>query len=378
MVIERLTLTPLEIPFRTGFKHHSAERKSTQAVIASAHSRSGSWGLGEGCPREYVTGENVATCLAFFSAHREEWMGFSGLADLIQWTENRAALIDANPAAWCAVELALLGVFAKDAALSVEALLGLPELQGDFAYTAVLGDGPIDTFRAQLQRYLGLGMRDFKVKLSGDLAADAAKVTAIQAANAGERFRLDGNNLWSETSEAVAFLQSLPALPFALEEPLRPFDFSGMTEIVACLPVKIILDESVLRFEHLSAIPKSDARFIVNLRVSKMGGLIRSLGLAREARRLGLPLIIGAQVGETSLLTRCALSVANAFSDIVLAREGAFGTLLLERDIVAKPLVFGKQGILRPGDFLQLEACGFQMAYLNPGAPRFPTDAAPL
>jgi hypothetical protein len=30
-------------------------------------------GLGEGCPREYVTGESVASALAFVAAHRHDW-----------------------------------------------------------------------------------------------------------------------------------------------------------------------------------------------------------------------------------------------------------------------------------------------------------------
>jgi L-alanine-DL-glutamate epimerase-like enolase superfamily enzyme len=128
----------------------------------------------------------------------------------------------------------------------------------------------------------------------------------------------------------------------------------------------IVLDESVLRKEHLAAIPESQGRYIVNLRVSKMGGLFRSLQLAEEARRRGLPLVIGAQVGETSILTRCALTLSNAYPEQVMAREGAYGTLLLERDIVAKPLIFGKQGLLRPGDFLRPETHGFQMDYLDP------------
>jgi hypothetical protein len=78
----------------------------------------------------------------------------------------------------------------------------------------------------------------------------------------------------------------------------------------------------------------------------KDGGLLRSLQFAAEARQRGLPLIVGAHVGETSLLTRAALALVSAFRDDVVAHEGAFGTRLLERDMVEPSLMFGRNGIL--------------------------------
>jgi hypothetical protein len=77
-----------------------------------------------------------------------------------------------------------------------------------------------------------------------------------------------------------------------------------------------------------------------------MGGLLRSLDFLREARRQGLRVIVGAHVGETSLLTRAALTVASAAGEALVAQEGAFGTHLLEHDVVERPLMFGAGGIL--------------------------------
>ena len=41
---------------------------------------------------------------------------------------------------------------------------------------------------------------------------------------------------------------------------------------------------------------------LANVRVSKMGGVVRSLDVLGRTSELGLPVIVGAQVGETSLL----------------------------------------------------------------------------
>ena len=50
MRLHTLTLHPLQIPFKTRFKHSSAERTMTQSVLVAARTDSGCLGLGEGCP----------------------------------------------------------------------------------------------------------------------------------------------------------------------------------------------------------------------------------------------------------------------------------------------------------------------------------------
>jgi hypothetical protein len=77
-----------------------------------------------------------------------------------------------------------------------------------------------------------------------------------------------------------------------------------------------------------------------------MGGLLRSLDVVRTARDAGLKVIVGAHVGETGLLSRAALTVANSARDILIGQEGAFGTHLLRYDLVEPPIMFGSAGIL--------------------------------
>ena len=108
----------------------------------------------------------------------------------------------------------------------------------------------------------------------------------------------------------------------------------------------IILDESVTRIADLDALPDPAAQWIVNVRVSKMGGLLRSLDVVAAARRRGIRIIVGAQVGETSLLTRAALTIATAAGNLLVGQEGAFGTHLLAADVCDPPLMFGRGGIL--------------------------------
>ena len=95
-----------------------------------------------------------------------------------------------------------------------------------------------------------------------------------------------------------------------------------------------------------------------------MGGILRSKNIAEQARDYGIKIIIGSQVGETSLLTRAALTLANYVKDLVIAQEGAFGNLLLKNDICESPIMFGMNGILESAD-LPSKSNGFGIKLIN-------------
>ncbi|MFT5175096.1 MAG: L-alanine-DL-glutamate epimerase-like enolase superfamily enzyme, partial [Gammaproteobacteria bacterium] len=347
MNITSIHASALAIAFKQSFNHASAARAAGQSLWVQVRSDCGHVGYGEGCPREYVSGETVAGCLAFVAQYEAHWRQvISDIASLRVWVDAHHELIDRHPSAWSAVELALLDLFAQGAGCSVEHALNSAELDGRFRYTAVLGDASPERFSTELARYTKAGFCEFKVKLSGDLARDRSKVLALRKAGiAASAVRADANNLWADAQRAIAHLLQLDFAFRALEEPLGVGDYAGMARIAAACSSAIIVDESVLRIDQLEALVSPTA-WIINLRVSKMGGLLRSLRMVDEIRRAGLGLIIGAHVGETSVLTRAALTVANASRDVLLAQEGAFGTHLLTHDVLAVPVMFGAGGIL--------------------------------
>lgn len=364
MKIASLELKPLRIPFRIAFKHASAERNETQAVLAVARSSDGLTGYGEGCPRNYVTGETDASVAGFFETHRHNIEStVTDLPLLRAWCDRHEPDIDKNPAAWCAIELALLDLFARQDNRPMEALLGLSPLAGPFVYSAVLGAMGAKQFTETLGRYQKLGMRDYKIKLSGDAERDRANIAVLRAAGiAPARVRADANNLWSDHDVARDYLRSLDFSFAAIEEPLRPGRFDDLARLAGSLATRIVLDESITRESQLAQLPGAARQWIVNLRVSKMGGLLRSLVVAQRCRERGFTMIVGAQVGETSLLTRAALIVAQAARDIVIAQEGAFGTLLLESDAVQPTLMFGAAGELDINSFRLEQSPGFGLA----------------
>ena len=345
MLISSISYKSIKIPFRESFKHSSFKRSETETVLTTIKSEDIT-GYGEGCPRKYVTNETIESSLSFLKENNTNWLKLNNLEDLVNWVTLNRELVDKNPAAFCSFELALLDLIGRINKKSAESIAGLKELDGNFGYTAVLGILSQEQFSSQVQRYSKIGITDIKIKLSGKFQLDNDNISHVNTTITNSRIRLDANNLWKDWRSAADYIKKLGFNFLGVEEPLAHGDFEGMKKFSNSTNTPIILDESFLRFDHFNQIESSPKNWLINLRISKMGGILRSIEIANQAKNLGLPLIIGAQVGETSILSRAALSIANHYRDLVIAQEGAFGTYLLEKDITEVPIMFGKGGVL--------------------------------
>jgi len=337
----RLRFASFPFPFRTRFEHAAAARAIAENVIVIAEDDAGHVGLGEGCPREYVTGETQGSALGALA--RWQATGIEALdnfAGLETWAAEHAAEVDANPSAFASVELALLDVFARREQVSLERFLGVDEAGDPPRVTAVYGAGSTPKFCWQAVRFNLYGMRDAKLKVSGDAARDRARARVL--ARFG-RVRLDANNLWQSAAEASDALAQLGGEAWAVEEPLVARDFSGLAAVGAGTELAIVLDESATRLADLARV-EAGPQYILNARVSKHGGLLRTLAMIRAARARGFGVIVGAQVGETSILARAALVAARAAGSALVGFEAAYGLRLLERDATTVSLGFGFGG----------------------------------
>ncbi len=343
----------LRVKFKTTIRHAAATRNEGESVWVQAK-RNGNKGYGEGCPRTYVAGDDLESSVKWveenFSTGK---VNFETLEDLKQWVENNSTAIDKYPSAWCAIEMALLDLFSRERGCSVEGLLGLDGFELRGRYTAVLGDDKKWKYTTLADKYLIRGFSDFKIKLNGNnLERDIEKISiledlSIQHNSSDIRIRLDANNLWKDQcDEAIAYIRALDGRVFAIEEPVGSRNAGDISKVSTATGLPVILDESLCTLEDLSLYKDLPGKFIANIKISRVGGLTRALGLIEELKRLGWPIIIGCHVGETSLLTRAALIAASAAGESLIAHEGAFGDYLVEREPVDPMLRFGRNGLL--------------------------------
>ncbi len=135
-----------------------------------------------------------------------------------------------------------------------------------------------------------------KIKLTGDLPLDIARVAAIRAARPDVWLGVDGNQgfRFEELDELVAAL--VEQRVELLEQPLARGSEAQLDGYRSAIP--IAADESVLSLaEMASAVGRFD---VVNIKLDKCGGLTEGLLMAAEARRLGLDVMVG-NMGGSSL-----------------------------------------------------------------------------
>lgn len=348
----KLNVKHLQIPLRTRARQASYDRSLSDSIWVEVR-RNEIVGLGEGCPRPYVTGEQTDKSLTWIESNRAFFESeLTSLSSLRQHIREASAEIDRYPGAWCAVETALLDLFSRETGCGIESLLGLPEVPHTFMYTAVVSDESGQTLSALLQRYLTLGFWDFKFKLRGEPEADRSKFQVFASLTQGQdpnrfRIRLDANNVWGKHVDiALSQLCQLRGKFEAVEEPLSSHMATELSHLGMELDVAVILDESLCRKDDLALYDTLPAKWIANVKVSKVGGILRTVDLIAQIRERRWPIIIGAQVGETSVLTRLGITAARAAGDALWAIEGGFGTILLEYDPAIPVLQFGPGGRL--------------------------------
>jgi L-Ala-D/L-Glu epimerase len=345
MAPPKVRLATLAIPFRHVFAHATAKRTQTANVLLRLESACGAIGLGEGCPRPYVTGETVETALDFLSARASAITREAvDLESLRHWLEVNRPEVDRHPSAVCALETALLDLFARRAGMAVEDFVGSPKLATSLRVTAVYGSASPLAFNLQRWRFGRAAMGEAKLKLTGDPRRDGRR--ARRLARHG-RVRLDANNLWRDARAAIAGLR--PTLPYAwaVEEPVAPRDWTAMLAVARETGLALVLDESFTSHADLSAAPDGPS-WLANMRISKLGGVLRTLDAIELTRRRGFGVIVGAQVGETSILARAGLLAAAAAGDALRGFEGAYGTHLLAFDVVRPSVTFDRRGWVAP------------------------------
>ncbi|QAY78000.1 dipeptide epimerase [Sphingosinicella sp. BN140058] len=172
------------------------------------------------------------------------------------------------------------------------------------------------------------GARDYatakaiKVKLTGELELDLARVKAIRAARPDVWLGVDANQGFGRDTLDSLVAGLLDADVALLEQPLRrgrEADLEGFAS-----PIPIAADESVLTLDDIERLV---GRFqVANIKLDKCGGLTEGLAMAARARELGLGVMVGNMVG-TSLAMAPAFLLGQQCDVVDLD-----GPTFLERD----------------------------------------------
>ncbi|MEV0264915.1 enolase C-terminal domain-like protein [Streptomyces sp. NPDC050617] len=339
-MLEILRVHIARVPMERPFAHTAHARARTESVLLSLRWQ-GFEGWGEGAPRPYVTDETAESAVAALQALDTALLepllaadGFSGAVAALASLDLPRLLggLHRAPAAAAALETALLDAVCRRhrrpladvldacpwAADALAAPGGAPPVSQvvDLSRTPeeLLGAMP-DAVRARLTHV------KLKALPSPEETAERAR-SARALLGPGVRLSVDANCGWEpEHAEAGARLLREAAAVDWIEEPTTPRQWTVLHRIQqAGMPV--MLDESAVDPADVTWAAAAGAAALVNIRVSKCGGLLPALRTAVRARECGMRVQLGVQVGEIGPLWSAGRTLAARLADLAAVECG--------------------------------------------------------
>ncbi len=367
MRIRKLEIRHVALPLKKAIKHASHERTVSDSLIVCVTLENGTQGYGEGVPRSYVTGETIDTGFEMLAAvdlaqavGSPSDFGKATRFWLSGWTLPSIAEdprgMHGN-AARCALELATLDAYGRHFGAPIgDVLKDSPLVAGPphkVRYSgAITAEGErkerISAWKMRLY-----GFHQVKVKVGVPGQDDPARLARFRKI-LGPRvdIRLDANEAWHSREATDTLAALLPHRPSLIEQPLPHEQVECLAELRPRLGLPVMLDESLCGFPDGERAVRLGLADLFNVRISKCGGLIPTLGLIEMASDAGLSVQIGCHPGESGLLSAAGRHLASrlATTEVVRYLEGSYDRHVLADNIIREDVTFGYGGRAKPID----------------------------
>ncbi len=373
----------LRIPLRLSITHGArARRTHSDSIVMRVESADGKRGFGEAIVRDYVSGrlgrsdaELQKEAARISSAILEPLRGRD-----LGWNDAAAHLRDLACEArelpfLCAVETALLDLACAEAGASAYEVLGRKPVRRSLRFGLAVPFLPLD----QAGRLLGMldvqSFPNIKVKVGADEAYNEAVLSLCRdRLGAGFDIRVDANAAWKleDAWQHLAVCARHGVTVIEQPFPASEKDAAAIARLAKQEGFVFVSDEGFLTAEDVASIARSGSYQMLNLRLSKNGGLSRVLSLAGDAEAHGLSVQLGCMVGETGILSALGRLAASLLPDPVYL-EGGYDDVLLSENVTTRSFGFGPDGT---APILEGQGIGYEVDEEKLG--RFTVESASL
>jgi L-Ala-D/L-Glu epimerase len=204
------------------------------------------------------------------------------------------------PCAKTGIDLALYDIVGKATGEPVYNLIGgkfFEKVQVAFE----IGIKSPEEMAEEAQYWVKKGLRVVKIKAgSGDIDEDLRRVKAVsEAVGDGVKLRVDPNTHWS-VSDSKKAGRYLSQLNFDyLEQPVPAWNIDGMAEIRSATGINLEADEGAWTIYDVVEHGRRKAADVINLKIPKVGGLLKAKKMAAVAEAFGMTCMAGAE-GEVA------------------------------------------------------------------------------
>ncbi len=291
-MIERIDVFGYELTYAHGDYVMSSGREVTRlpSTVVRITTRDGAQGFGEVCPlgSTYLPafGEGARAAL------RELAPALIGAdaTNLAEIHQRMNARLRGHEYAKSALDVACWDAFGRIVGQPVSALLG-GALQDELPLYVAIPLGPPAKMAEFVVREKAGGIRNFQAKLGADPAEDAERVAAVLAATEpGDAVTGDANGGWRRQDAIIAARLMEGSQRFRLEQPCPTLEECLAVRRLTTLPM--VLDEVIVDLPTLVRAVSLDAMDQVNLKISRVGGLLPARLMRDTAVALGIRLMI--------------------------------------------------------------------------------------
>lgn len=334
-----------DIPFREPFVVWRGSITSKRHVFAAIETDRGLTGYGEAPPFLFYAPETAADVHSMIAEHLAAELIGRDPRD-VRAILDRFAIIDGHHFAKAAVETALWDLLGQSAGLPIYRLLG-GAVRPSVPVVAVLHTGdPVDTAR-EARDCVQQGFNRLKLKIGFGLDGDEAVIASVrEAVGHGPLLRVDAEERYT-VKDTVALAERIGRYDIELiSQPVPRTDWDGMAFLRGRLPMPLLVDEGIAAPADVLHCVRLGAADMINIKVLKCEGLLRSLELAAVATTAHLAVVIGSMI-EAGIGTLIGAHVALLLPGTVSTE--LCGPILFADDFLTQPLRI-KAGELRLGD----------------------------
>ncbi len=281
MKIARIFAHRVELPLVEGsYKWSGGKSVSVfDSTIVGVETDSGLVGYGEVCPLGpfYLPAyaEGVRSGLRELGPHL---LGIDP-RELAKLNQRMDAALKGHPYVKSGIDIACWDILGKSTGLPVCVLMGGRYGEAVRLYRAISQQAP-ELMAKNVESYRQQGYTRFQLKVGGDPDTDIERIHAVRAMLLpSDRLVADANTGWTQ-HEAMRVVRAVRDLDVYIEQPCLTYE--------ECLAVRrntdhpFILDENIDGLDMLLRAKSDLAMDVVNLKISKLGGLTKT----KQARDL--------------------------------------------------------------------------------------------
>lgn len=288
MRVVAAALHTVRLPLVHQFQTSSHAKRHLDHILVELTDASGATGWGEiaSASHPYYGPETVETATLV----AERYLLPSLLGQDWEHPAQAAALwakVRGNEFAKAGVDMACWTLFAEVSGQSLATALGGTRTR---AATGVsLGIEPtVDALVGQVAAQVAAGYRRVKLKIAPGW--DVEPVAAVRAAFAALDLHVDANGAYPCDDASFAVMRELDGHGLTMiEQPFAPRDFVGHARLQAELRTPVCLDEAVETLDDLETMLALRAGRVLNIKVSRMGGLTAAVAAHDRCLAAGVP-----------------------------------------------------------------------------------------